>query len=179
MSPSRLFLVGYRGTGKSAVGRLLAGTLGWSFADADALIEAAAGKSIADLFRDEGEPGFRDRESAVLAALCRTEDHVIATGGGVVLRPENRTLLKQSGPVIWLTASPDTIWSRLQSDPTTAARRPNLTAVGGLQEVLDLLAVREPLYREVATAAFPTDDRSPEQVAADILAAWNTSWTSR
>ena len=173
--PPRLFLVGYRGTGKSAVGRHLAAALGWSFADADALIEAAAGRSIADLFRDVGESGFRERESAVLAALCRAENHVVATGGGVVLRQANRDLLKGSGYVAWLTATPEMIWSRLQSDPATAARRPNLTASGGLQEVLDLLAVREPLYREVADAAFPTDDRSPEQVADAILAAWKRS----
>src|SRR5438034_11361464 len=102
----RLFLVGYRGTGKTAVGGLLAGALGWSFADADARLEAAAGKSVADVFRDEGEPGFRDREAAVLAELCRAERHVVATGGGVVLRPANRELLRRSGHVVWLTATP-------------------------------------------------------------------------
>lgn len=172
---ARLFLVGYRGTGKSAVGRLLADALGWAFVDADSALEAALGKSVADVFRDEGEPWFRDREAGTLAALARADRQVVATGGGVVLRAGNRDVLSRSGYVAWLTASPDTIWARLQSDPTTAARRPNLTPAGGLDEVRTLLAVREPLYRAVADAAFPTDDRSPEEVADAILAAWKRS----
>src|SRR5260221_7765025 len=141
---SRLFLVGYRGTGKSAAGRLLADALGWSFADADAVLEAAAGKSVADVFRDEGELGFRDRESAVLAELCRAERHVVATGGGVVLRPANRARL-QAGLVVWLTADPATLWQRISADASTSERRPNLTG-GGLSEVGELLRQRAPLY---------------------------------
>jgi shikimate kinase len=175
MNVPRLFLVGYRGTGKSVVGGHLADALGWVITDADAVVKAVAGQTIADIFRNEGEVGFRERESAVLAMLCEAENTVVATGGGVVLRPANRALLRRSGYVAWLTASPETIWNRLQVDPATAADRPNLTAAGGLQEVRDLLAVREPLYREVATAAFPTDGRSPEEVADAILAAWKRS----
>src|SRR5947209_7605430 len=97
-----LHLIGYRGTGKSTIGPLLARRLGWGFADADGLIEAAAGMSIAGIFAAEGEAGFRDRESAALAELCRLTDHVVATGGGVVLRPANRGLLRNSGFVAWL-----------------------------------------------------------------------------
>src|SRR5436305_7307126 len=125
-----LFLIGYRGTGKSAVGRALARRLGWGFADADERVEAAAGMSIADVFAAEGEAGFRDRESAALADLCRLDRHVVSTGGGVVLRPTNRDRLRSAGFVAWLTAEPETIWARLGADPTTAARRPNLTASG-------------------------------------------------
>src|SRR2546421_373945 len=99
---SRIVLIGYRGTGKSTARRLLAARLGWHFLDADAELEARAGRTIADVFRAEGEPGFRDRESAVLAELVLVPDHVIATGGGVVLRPGNRELLKAAGFVAWL-----------------------------------------------------------------------------
>jgi shikimate kinase len=179
MPPSRIFLIGYRGTGKSTVGRHLAASLGWAFHDADEHIERAAAMTIADIFAAEGEAGFRDREAASLAELCRAEQCVIATGGGVILRPANRELLQASGYVAWLTASPETIWARMQTDPTTAARRPNLTASGGREEVAHLLAVREPHYRAAASAAFPTEGRSPEQVAAAILAAWPSCSTCR
>jgi shikimate kinase len=178
-SPQLLFLIGYRGTGKTSVGRLLAGRLGWGFLDADDRIEADAGRSIADIFAAEGEPGFRDRESAALADLCRLDRHVISTGGGVILRRENRDRLRSAGFVAWLSADPGTIWARLQADPTTAARRPKLTAAGGVEEVRELLAAREPLYRETAALRIATDYLSPEAVAAAILSAWNGGSTCR
>lgn len=173
--PRRIFLVGYRGTGKTTAGRIVAESLGWGFVDADERIEAAAGATIADIFAAEGEAGFRDREAAVLADLCGGPERVVvATGGGVVLRPTNRDLLPRSGFVAWLTAPPGHLWRRIQADTTTAARRPNLTAAGGVEEVERLLAVREPLYRAVADATVPTEGRSPADVAAAILAAWTT-----
>jgi shikimate kinase len=176
--PPRLFLIGYRGTGKSTVGPLLAAALGWEYLDADERIEAAAGRSIADIFAAEGEAGFRDLESAVLAGLCQNDRRVIATGGGVVLRPFNRELLASAGYVAWLTATPETVWGRMQADPTTAARRPNLTT-GGPEEVANLMAAREPLYRETAHAVFSTEARSPGEVAADILASCKCFWNFR
>jgi shikimate kinase len=175
----RIFLVGYRGTGKSTVGRLLADQLGWAFTDCDGDIEAAAGKSVADIFATEGEAGFRDREAAALRELCARDRLVIATGGGAVLRPANRELLRASGFIAWLTARPETIWDRLQRDPTNAARRPNLTPAGGLDEVRALLAAREPFYRELADFTADADAPSPEVVAAGILKAWIGYRTSR
>jgi shikimate kinase len=172
--PPRLFLIGYRGTGKSTVGPLLAAALGWPFLDADEHVERLAGKTIADIFAAEGEAGFRDLESAALAELCQVDGRVIATGGGVVLRPFNRELLSTAGYVAWLTASPEAVWQRMQSDPTTAARRPNLTT-GGFEEVANLMAARESFYRQTAHGTFPTEGRSPEVVAAAILAKWETA----
>ena len=179
MTPERILIVGYRGTGKTTVGRLLADQLGWAFADCDDYIEAAAGRSVADIFAAEGEPGFRDREAAVLRQLCAGERCVIATGGGAVLRPSNRELLRGAGFVAWLTASPETILARLQSDPTTAVRRPNLTPTGGIDEVRTLIAAREPLYRDVADFTADADTPSPEAVAATIFMAWRGGQTSR
>ena len=173
-----LFLIGSRGTGKSTVGRVLAARLGWGFVDADERIEADAGRTIADIFATEGEAGFRDRESATLAELARLSQHVVATGGGVVLRPGNREQLRAAGFVAWLTASPEAAWERIQADATTAARRPNLTARGGLDEVAALIADREPLYREAADFIAPTDGRSPEAVADAILTAWQIGNTT-
>jgi shikimate kinase len=168
--PPLIFLVGYRGTGKTTVGRLLADRLGWGFVDADDRVEAAAGRSIAEIFAAEGEAGFRDREAAVLADLCGLTRHVVATGGGVVLRPENRERLK-AGFVAWLTASPEAVWRRLVTDPATAGRRPNLTARGGPEEVRELIVAREPLYRAVADLVVDTQARSPHEAADAILAA--------
>src|SRR6266542_2402369 len=176
--PQNIILVGLRCTGKTTVGRLLAQRLSWSFADADDRIEAVAGKTIADIFVAEGEPGFRDREAAALAELCGRSACVIATGGGAILREANRRLLKANEFVVWLAAAPEALWERMNTDPATAARRPNLTASGGLEEVRNLIAAREPLYREVAHFAVPSDTLSPEAVADAILTAWNGRNTS-
>ena len=170
----RLFLVGYRATGKTTVGRLAAGRLGCSFVDADAHLEAAVGKSVRDLFRDEGEAGFRDRESAILRELAtdaRWDRHVISTGGGVVIRPENRALLR-AGFVARLTASAATIHARMVADAELHGTRPNLTPGGGLQEVEALLAAREAWYCEVADVIVPTEGRSPDAVASDIVSEY-------
>lgn len=176
MSPL-LFLVGYRGSGKTTVGRALADRLGWAFLDADAVLEGRAGKTIRDIFAADGEAAFRDLESLVLADLVKHADTVVATGGGVVLREANRQLLTSHGFVAWLTADAPTLWTRIQGDPTTADRRPAL-AGGGFEEVERLLAVREPLYRGVADVAIPAGAWSPERAADAILAAWKLSWKS-
>jgi shikimate kinase len=170
---SRIYLIGYRGTGKTTVGPVLAARLGWAFVDADVLLEERAGRTIRDIFANEGETGFRDREEANLRELAARDRHVIATGGGIILRPSNRELLKATGFVVWLTASPEAIWERMQGDPTTAARRPAL-AQGGLAEVRELLSQREPHYRGIADVVVPTEGVSPEAVADAILAAWAT-----
>lgn len=169
-----LFLIGYRGSGKTTVGRLLADSLGWAFADADAVLEERHRTTIRDIFATEGEAGFRDKEAAVLADLCRRTNTVIATGGGVVLRPENRARLREHGFVAWLTADPATLWARIQGDATTADRRPAL-AGGGAAEVEQLLAVREPLYRELADVEVPVGALSPDRAADAILAAWTST----
>ena len=167
MTASRVILVGPRGSGKTTVARLLAADLGWSWVDADVLLEGRAGMSIRDIFAAEGEAGFRRREADVLAEVCGLESHVIATGGGVVLRPANRELLKRSGVVVWLTGDIDTLWGRICEDGSTAARRPTLT-VGGRDEVAELVAAREPLYRECARVVIDTSGRTPVSIIEEV-----------
>ena len=165
--PALLFLIGYRGTGKSTVARLLAKQLGWEFADTDELVEQNAGRSISQIFAQDGEAGFRNLEAAVLNELSSRRNCVIATGGGIVIRPANRELLRTSGRVVWLTADAQTIWGRLQQDADSGQRRPTLT-VGGLAEVEQLLRVREPLYGECSTWIVDTAVRSPQAVAESV-----------
>jgi shikimate kinase len=158
-----LFLIGYRGTGKTTTARLLAQRLGWPWLDADVVLEERHGRTIAQIFAQEGEAGFRDKEETVLADLARGGPSVIATGGGVVLRGANRACLRASGRVVWLTAAPRTIHDRLRRDATASARRPPLT-VGGLPEIEELLRVREPLYRDCTDWTIDTTQCSPEEV---------------
>jgi len=163
-----IILIGYRATGKTTIGQLLAQALGWTFVDADVLLEARYGKTIREMFATEGEQIFRDRESAILRELSRTSRHVIATGGGVIMRSENREQLREA-IVVWLKASPTILHSRIEHDPTTTERRPNLTNMGGLREITQLLALREPLYAECAHHTIDTESRSPEELVGDIL----------
>jgi shikimate dehydrogenase len=164
-----LILIGYRGSGKSAVAACLARRLNLRAIDADVELERRAGKTIAEIFATEGEQAFRDWESRVLADVILDKASVIAAGGGVVMREENRAQLAKAGAVVWLRASVETILARVAADPTTAARRPNLTTAGGEAEVRKLLATREPLYRQCATFAIDTDTLDPDAIAAEIL----------
>lgn len=166
-----IILIGYRATGKTTLARLLAEKLGWQWIDADIEIERRAGKTISQIFAEDGEPAFRDLESRVIADLCGQNQLVIAAGGGAPMRPENRRAMKSSGKVVWLQASPQTIYQRMYTDPTTAQRRPNLTTRGGLEEIVELLAKREPVYRETADLTVNTEGKAPEALAEEILAA--------
>ena len=176
----RVTLVGYRGTGKSTVAALLAGRLGCAWLDADAALEERLGTTIAALVRERGEPAFRDAEETLLRELLDSCAGVLATGGGVVLRPVNREALRSRGrPVAWLTAPADVIRGRLAADPLTRDRRPALSAGAAaagdpLAEVDAALASREALYREVADAVFDTAAEPPERVAGRI-ASWLAS----
>jgi shikimate kinase len=165
-----IFLIGYRGTGKSTVAALFAERRGWQSVDADDEIERRAGKSISAIFAEEGEPAFRDLEAQVVAELAQRRSLVIALGGGAVLRAENRAAIRGARAVVWLTAAVNTIESRLAADESTSQRRPNLTAAGGRVEIEQLLAEREPTYRECATLIVATDGKTSAEVANDIFA---------
>lgn len=164
----RCYLVGMRATGKTTVGRLLAERLGWAFFDIDEEIEHRTQKTIHELFTLHGEPFFRVLERDVLISLSDKSPAVIATGGGIVLSEPNRELLKRTGRVIWLHAPPSVLWQRMQADPTTASRRPNL-GCGGLAELESLDQARRPLYREVAHDVLDTSLSTPETIAEEIL----------
>lgn len=164
-------LIGYRGSGKSAVAPLVAGRLGWAWIDADAEIEERAGRTIRQIFEAEGEPRFRELERETLTELLARSQLVLAAGGGAVLDAETRQRMRAAGPVVWLDAPAEALHARISEDASTAARRPNLTARGGLGEIRELLARREPLYRETASVVIDAAAGGPADVAERILAA--------
>ncbi len=165
-----LALIGYRGTGKSHVARLLAHQLKWPLVDADIYVEKQAEKSIADIFAEVGEPGFRDLETQALQAITKQNNHVLSLGGGVILREENRQQIADRCFTVWLTASPEEIARRLSGDASTQARRPSLTGKSVLEEIKEVLAARIPLYQQCANLTVDTQDKSPQEVAQAIMA---------
>lgn len=173
MSPidckANLYLIGYRASGKTTVGRRLAGLLNYRFVDCDHQFRARYGE-ISAFVRNYGWPEFRRRESLILRELCAQSHLVVATGGGVILAEENRRLLQQSGKIWALLARPETVYQRLLSDSgTNDAQRPSLTASDGLwEEVVTTMHERCPLYLATADRTIAVDDLSPEEIAARI-----------
>jgi len=165
-----LILIGYRATGKTTLAKLLAERLGCDWIDADVEIERRAGKSIARIFAEDGEPAFRDLEAEVIADLCRRDNLVLAAGGGAPMRRQSRRAMRENGTVIWLVAEPETILARMTGDASSAARRPSLTGRGPLEEIIHLLAAREPIYRRSAHLVVDTGGKTPERLADEILA---------
>jgi shikimate kinase len=159
-----LYLVGMMGSGKTSTGRPLAERMGYGFVDADAVIEQAAGCSIPEIFKRDGEAGFRALESQVLNAISQRHSLVVATGGGVVTQQENWGLL-HSGVVIWLDVVPEQLMQRLKADSTV---RPLLQTVDPDAALNTLLNQRRPLYAE-ADLTVVIDQETPDAVADGIL----------
>jgi len=168
--PPNISLIGFMGSGKTTVGRLLARRLGWRFVDTDEIVSRTAGKPIPVLFAEEGEEDFRARETQAVHGVAVGAEQVIATGGGAVLRPENATALRSAGLVVWLTARPEVVVARTAR---RAAERPLLAraAEGAddlLAHVLRMLGERGPAYQAASHLIVDTSDRPPHAVAAEI-----------
>lgn len=165
------FLIGYRGSGKSTIGRKLADQLWQKFVDVDDLIVQRAGKSIREIFEQDGEPRFRDIESEVVREVSALAEHVIALGGGSLLREDNREVIRSAGHrVLYLRCDPEELHRRIHTDPQTAATRPSLTNLGGgIDEIRKLLAEREPTYRAMMHAELDVTNLSPEEAALRLV----------
>ncbi|NDC14479.1 MAG: shikimate kinase [Synechococcaceae bacterium WB9_2_170] len=161
-----LYLVGMMGTGKSAVAQPLADALGYRLVDADHTLETAAGRSIAEIFAADGEASFRALETAVLDQIASWHSLVVATGGGVVTRPENWGHLRQ-GVVVWLDAPTELLLQRLMGDATP---RPLLDHPDPAARLTKLLSERQPLYAQ-ADLRICQQGEPPEQVAQQVLEA--------
>ncbi len=162
----RLVLIGMMGAGKTTVGQLAAGRLGWAYFDSDRQVESDTGRSVAELFAERGEEAFRAEESRVLAeALASPAPVVVSAAGGVVLAPSNRRLLRGAGPVVWLRARPDTLAARVGS----GRGRPLLDGADPAATVRELDDVRRPLYEEVCTAVVDVDELEPADIVERVL----------
>jgi shikimate kinase len=159
-------LFGFMGTGKTAVGHVLAGRLGWAFLDTDEMIEKQVGMSVSKIFAAAGEPAFRDMEAQTIRLAALMDKAVISTGGGAVLREENVRELEKKGLTVCLNARPETIMGRLKDDVDT---RPLLQGADPFLKVQKILNDRRAAYARVRHA-IGTDDLSPDQVADQIMA---------
>lgn len=163
---ARIVLVGFMGSGKSTVGRWLADLLGWEFIDFDEEIERATGRSIPELFREEGEPAFRALEAELTEELSGLDGAVLAPGGGWVTQPELLDVLGPGTYVVWLRISPEAALERVGADRT---RRPLLAGPDPLARANRLIRSREPLYRRVADMAVDVDGRDVEDIVREIV----------
>lgn len=160
-----IVLIGMRGSGKTTVGKILAEKLGRGFVEMDELVVRRAGMSIPEIVKKQGWPGFRDIESAVCREVAALDNIVNATGGGVITREENIAALRKNGKLIWLQISLEKILERIGEDPS----RPSLTGRSTRDDMAAVLAERTPIYRRAADHAVLTDNKTAEEVAAEIL----------
>lgn len=166
-----LVLIGYRATGKTSVGARLAEVLQRPFVDLDQVLVREAGRSVADIVAQGGWAEFRRLEKQLVARYRNARGLVLATGGGVVLDPDNVAALRENGITIWLTADPGAIQARLAQDQPRDANRPSLTGEDTIREVLAVLEARAPLYLAAAQFIVDTTHRSVAQVVKLVLAA--------
>ncbi len=165
-----VFLIGYRGTGKTTTGKILASLLHVSFVDTDQELEDQWKMTIEEMVTAFGWEEFRNREKQILARIAERKDQVIATGGGIVLAEENRKLIRSHGLGVLLEADAATIVRRISGDENSTTSRPRFDANASLlEETLSVLKERDAFYRECASLTFDTVRYSPEQVARQIL----------
>jgi len=167
MASGTLFLVGMMGAGKTTLGKALAQRLGREFVDTDKVLVERTGVTVATIFEIEGEEGFRRRESAVLEELAHRPDCVVATGGGAVLSPDNRSVMRANGTVVYLRARLDSLWERTRHDGS----RPLLQTADPRATLAQLLEQRDPLYREVAHVVVDTGFQSAATLVSRVVAA--------
>lgn len=180
--PNRIAFIGMRGSGKTTLGRLIAETFGFPLVDCDKELETRLGMPIRDMFSQFGEDWFRDQESACLADLVQGDRWIMACGGGVILREQNRSLLRERGLVVWLDAPAEILAERVTRDPWSATGRPPLIGSKKIEtcpekknsntisvrpfetvrtELEQVLADRKSLYEKTAHLRFPTGEGSP------------------
>ncbi|MEM8536096.1 MAG: shikimate kinase [Chloroflexota bacterium] len=168
--PQSIALIGLSGTGKSTVGQVLAERLGWSLLDTDATIVEQTGRSAAEIFAENGEAVFRDLETQVLANIFAHTPCIVATGGGIVLRETNRTLLQQNSYIVWLDAPIETLIARLQAHDE---ERPLLQRNDPSTQLAQLQSERAALYQTIADIRIDTGEKTTTEICDSILQAAN------
>lgn len=163
-----IYLIGYRCTGKSTVGKKLAVEMGRIFIDTDEELKRLQDMDVGEIIRQRGWNVFRDMEADVLKNLNSRDNLVVSTGGGIVLRSENRLSMKKNGLVVWLKAEPDTIYKRMVEDSNTAGQRPPLTSKVLMDEIRETLSERLPLYEAAMDFSVETDEKGMDVICAAI-----------
>jgi len=166
-----LYLIGYRGSGKTTVAPLVAKQLGWTVFDTDDHVESESGISIARIFEEFGEPEFRRRETAAIKESCSRTESVVSLGGGAPIAPDNQKLISGAGKTAYLNGSLDTLWSRIAGDEKSDDQRPALTDLEGRAEVEQVLTQRAPVYEACADYTIDVDELSPQEIA-DAIVKW-------
>jgi shikimate kinase len=173
----KIVLIGYRAAGKTTLGKLLSKRLGWPYLDVDRGIERRSGRTITQLYRERGDAHYRDVEGRVVADMCREDECVVAFGAGSLMREESRTAARKRAFVVYMQAPVEELWRRMEADPRSSDTRPNLSS-GGIEEVAEMLARREPVYIECADlildAMLP-----PEQLVEAVVTAFTSKLKQR
>ena len=160
----KIFLIGYRCTGKTTIGKILADRLNFDFFDTDLLIEHVSGLNISQIVEKYGWKKFRRLEKDILFNTKKNEDAVIATGGGIITAPENQNFIKKNGFCVWLDADLKTILHRFNNDNKTCLSRPSLTNKDLLKETKELISLRKPLYEKIANIRIDVSSHTPEEI---------------
>lgn len=163
-----IILIGFRCTGKTSVGRMLADRLGREFIDADEALERLSGKTVREIFEIKGETFFRKVESELLSELARLDGKVIATGGGAVLKRKNIQQLKRNGLVVLLDAHPNVLYERLKRDPKSKTQRPALTNRDLDAEIREQYEFRQPYYQGAADLTVDTAEQPLEKIVDEV-----------
>jgi shikimate kinase len=164
-----IYLIGYRCCGKTSVGKMLSRLLGRPFLDTDEAVVQKAGMTISDIVAKNGWDAFRDMEKSVIDQTTFLNQYVIATGGGVILNPDNVRNMRKAGRVIWLRVSPKTVRARMGADPETLFQRPSLTAIGCMDEIEAVLLTRQPLYEKASHLVLDTDILGIDAICRKII----------
>lgn len=164
-----IYLIGYRAVGKSSVGRSLASTLNRPFIDTDSELSEQAGMTISEYVHKMGWSAFRDLERTILQQISNRDSQVVATGGGVVLEPQNVRSMRETGTLVWLKASPQTIKERLLNDQQSEQNRPALSSKGRVNEIEEILTQRTPYYEQAMNFSIVTDGLSIAEICADLV----------
>ena len=168
-NPFNVFLIGYRCTGKSAVGKQLATKLGWPFIDTDSLLVSESGVSIKEIVEKYGWETFRKMEHVIVNQVCILDRRVVATGGGIVLNEANVNLMKKNGRLVWLKAAPETIKTRMMLDQGTEAFRPSLSSKDSFSEIEETLIERYPFYKRAMDFFVDTDNVGLDAIVDSTL----------
>ncbi len=168
MTAGNIYLIGFMGAGKTAVARQLSRLSGLPCLEMDDEIVKDAGMPITEIFAAEGEAGFRKRETRILKQIGSGQRSVVSCGGGAVLREENVRIMRETGTIVLLTATPETIFERVRY----SRRRPILNGHMELSYIRDLMEQRRPCYEKAAERTVAVDGRSTEEIAREIMSAW-------